>query len=116
MVSKLVDWFDERFDVVEDLAFLLVAGNAEVVVGLEAGPHFGAGAEVAGQAQGGVGTDAALFEHDFVDAARGDIQGAGERILGQAMRVHEFLTQNFARMDGGQFVRSHVSGSPWRLL
>ena len=48
-----------------DFLLLLAARQEQVVIGLQAGPHFRAGAEAMRQAQGGVGGDAALFEHDL---------------------------------------------------
>src|SRR5260370_22177485 len=58
-------WFNLALD---GLGFL-VTGQAQVVVGLQAGPYFSAGAEVAGQAQGGVGGGGAVFEEGLIGAA-----------------------------------------------
>lgn len=70
--------------------------------GLKIEPEFGAGSEVAGGAQGGVGGDVAFLIYDFTDAAYGDVQLAGEGVDADAERFHEFFAEDFAGVDGGQ--------------
>ena len=60
----------------------LIEGGAEVVLldlqviaGLQVEPEPVSSGEVAGQAQGGVGGDAALAVNDLVDPASGDADG-----------------------------------------
>ncbi len=89
----------QGLDVVLDLLLLPVASRPEVVVGLQPGPQFGRGSEAAGQPESGVGGDAALLEDDLVDAARGQVQGPRQGVLGKAARLEEFLLEDIARVD-----------------
>jgi hypothetical protein len=50
---------------------------------------------------------AALFQDDFIDAARRDVQRPRQRVLRQATGFHKFFTENFPRMNRRQFVRFH---------
>jgi hypothetical protein len=61
------------------------------VVGLEAREETLRDAEVASQAQVGVGCDRALAEHDLIDAPRRHADGFGQRRLRQIHRFQEFL-------------------------
>jgi len=57
--------------------------------------------------------DAALLQNDFVDPTRRHVQGPGQCVLRQAVRLHEFFAQDFARVNRRQFLRLHVfHGSP----
>src|SRR6185437_2711723 len=88
-----------------DSRYLLAQGAVsffEVVVGLQAQPKAFAGAERDGESHGSVGTDAALAQHDFVDATRWHASSSGEGVLADAEWRQEFLEQHFARMDVGQ--------------
>src|SRR5690606_39389266 len=55
-----------------------------------------------GQAHGGIGGDAALAQHDLVDAARRHGHGTGQGVLADAERHQELLLQHLAGMDIGQ--------------
>lgn len=73
----------------------------EVVVCLKAKPEPLTGAECGSQAHGGIGGDAALAEHDFVNAARRYVRGTSECVLADFQRLQELLKQDFTRMDVG---------------
>jgi len=95
------------FDFLLDFARLFVAGEAQVIIGLEAGPHLRRRPEVASQPESGVGRDAALLQNDFVDASRRHPQCLRQGILGQAKRFHELLAENFAGVNRRQLFRLH---------
>lgn len=84
----------DRLELVGDLA----AAGQEVVVGLQLQEETLRHAEVAGEAQVGVGRDGALAEHDLVDAPRRDLDGLCERRLRQRHRLQELYHQDVARM------------------
>jgi len=85
----------------------------EVVAGLEVEPEALGGAEVAGEAEGGVGGDGALAVDDLVDAAgwHGDV--LGEAVLGDVHGVEELFEKDLAGVDGrvGRWFVGH-GGSP----
>ena len=51
-------------------------------------------------AQIGVGGYCPASPHDLIDPSRWYTDGAGERILAEAQRLHEFVQQDFAGSDG----------------
>lgn len=63
-------------------------GVSEVAFGLDVEPETGRLAEVASEAEGGVEGDGAASVDDFVDSARWDSDGSGERVLREAHRRH----------------------------
>lgn len=60
----------------------LLLGGGEVVLGLKGHPELGAGAEEAGEAEGGVGGDAALAAEDLAQAVRRDTHQEGGAVWG----------------------------------
>lgn len=93
-------------DFVEGFA---AGGEPEIVAALEADPELGGVAEVAAEAQGGVGGDAALAADQVVDARRGDVEFLGETVGGEAEGFHELREENLAGMDSeGDFVRGFL--------
>jgi hypothetical protein len=80
-----------------------ILSDFKVVAGLEVHPELGGGVEEATEAEGGIGGDSAFAEDDFVDAAWGYVDGLGEAVLAEGEGCEEFLGEDFARMDGGNF-------------
>src|SRR5271165_2637725 len=74
-------------------------GDPEVVAALQADPELSGVTEVATEAEGGVGGDAALAAHQIVYPRSGDVKFLGEAVGGQAERLHEFGEENFAGMN-----------------
>jgi hypothetical protein len=74
-------------------------GKTKVVVGLKAEPELGRHPEVPAQTQRGIGGDTALAVDDRADPTgrHGDV--TGEAIHADSERSHEFLQQDFARMN-----------------
>jgi hypothetical protein len=64
----------------DDLRSVVDHRLAQVMLGLEIEPELGAVAEVAGEAKGCVGGDAAFFGEDFADAGLGDADVFAEAI------------------------------------
>lgn len=92
-----------------DFAALGALRLLHVVAVLEVEPEFVAGVEVTGEAEGGIGGDAAGVVDDVAYAALRNIEILGEAILGHAERLEKFLQEDFARMDIGQFLGLHFS-------
>src|SRR6185312_732907 len=88
----------------------LAPRSFKLVVFLQVHPALRIGAEVARQAQGCVGGNAAPFAHDLIYARGRDADGIGKRCAGQAEWHHEFLAEDFARMDRREFC-GHVNSS-----
>lgn len=65
---------------------------------LQVHPELWRGAEIAGQAVGGVGCDIALFIDDFRDARDRHVEIAGELVDGNAKGLQEVLAQDVARV------------------
>lgn len=76
-------------------------GDLEIVIGLQAQPEIWAGAEVAAEAQGGVGGDGAFARHNLRNAGFSDVQGGGEGGEGEAEGV-DLVFQNLAGVDRRQ--------------
>ena len=64
---------------VDEFGFL-IEGDLQVIVGLEVEPELGSCAEVAGEAEGGIGCDGAAGVEDVVDPGDGDVQFHGEAV------------------------------------
>src|SRR3546814_8330670 len=77
-----------------------VPGAFGVVARLAAQPVAVGEAEVAAQAQVGIGGDGALTGNDVADTLRRDIDVLGEAIAGDAHRLHEVMQQDLTGMDG----------------
>lgn len=73
----------------------------QLVIGLQAQPEALGRAQRGSQAYGGVGSDAALAQHDLVDAARRYIGGPRQCVLADAHRLEKLFEQNFAGVDVG---------------
>ena len=71
----------------------------EVEEVLQIEPELGIGVEVARQAQGCVGGDAAALMHNFADAGRRHVQVERQPVDREGERLHEILAQDLARMD-----------------
>jgi hypothetical protein len=82
--------------------------QAQIVIGLQACPHFRACAKVARQPQRCVRRNTALLQNDFIDPARRHAQRTRERVLRQAVRLHKLLAQYLARMYRCQFLCLHI--------
>src|SRR5690606_41601378 len=73
-----------------------------------------AGAEYRGQADGGIGADTALAEHDLVDPARRHASRARNRVLADPHRVEELVLEHFAGMDVWQgLLHRNASRAQW---
>lgn len=77
-------------------------GDLQIVLVLDAQPPSLAQAEVAAQAQVGIGGDGALPEADLVDPGQGDTGILGQTGLGESQGDEELFGQHFAGMDRGQ--------------
>lgn len=88
-----------RLDVGGELLLVLGEG-AEVTLDLDAVPEFGGLAEECSEADGHGGRDRAAGVNDLVDGARGDADGAGHGVLGDAHGIEVFFQKNFAGCDG----------------
>src|SRR3546814_2948697 len=77
-----------------------VPGAFGVVARLAAQPVAVGEAEVAAQAQVGIGGDGALAGNDVADTLRRDIDVLGEAIAGDAPRLHEVMQRDLTAMDG----------------
>ncbi len=88
----------------------LAFGLLQIVGLLQVHPDLGAGAEVRGKAQGSIGGDGTLAAQDGRDAVMRHAEHIGQGARGQAKRLHVF-PQQFARVDGRQFVDWHIHGS-----
>jgi hypothetical protein len=82
-----------------------VAGQPQIEIGLQARPQFRAGAEIPRQPQGGIRRNAALFQNDFIDPARREVQRPRQRVLGQATGQHKFFPENLVaeKTKGDEF-------------
>lgn len=80
-----------------------------IVVGLEVKPDFGGPAEVALEAERGIGSDGPLAFDDFIDAPGRDANILCQAVFGKAQRGEEIFAQDFAGMDGSECF--HGSGS-----
>jgi hypothetical protein len=96
----------EGVNVAGDFGGARVIGHLQVVAGLQVHPEGGVVLEVAGEAQGGVGGDAAALVDDIGDARDGDAKVEGEFVHAETQRLEEFLAKDFAVVDGFAF-RGH---------
>jgi hypothetical protein len=81
----------------------LTLGGFQIVTDLHAKPDDGAGAEVTGQAHGGVNRDCALPMDNLADANWCNANITRQAVLSQAERLHEVFEQDLAGMDWGKF-------------
>jgi len=65
------------------------------------------------QAQGGLGGDAPLAEHDLVDAPRVHAEGEPEPVLAEAERPQELLEQHLPRVHRGEPLFGHRHPFQW---
>lgn len=65
----------------------------QIIVRLRTDPQLFRHAEGARQAQGRVGRDGALAEHDLVDSAQRDADGARQRVLADVQRVEKLFSE-----------------------
>ena len=72
-----------------------IALQLQIVAGLEIHPELRRGAEVAPEAQCGIRRNAALAEHNLVDAPRRDADIGRKPVLRDAERLQKFLAQDF---------------------
>src|SRR3546814_4878518 len=86
-----------------------VPGAFGVVARLAAQPVAVGEAEVAAQAQVGIGGDGALAGNDVADTLRRDIDVLGEAIAGDAHRLHEVMQQDLTGVDGRERSEEHTS-------
>lgn len=77
----------------------LDAGDRQIVVGLQVQPYLGGRAEIAPQAQSGIGGDATASGNDVRDAGRRYINCCRQRACRHIQRGQEFFRQNFTRVD-----------------
>lgn len=82
----------------------MVFGNIKVILGLQSQPELRRVSEEAREAQGGIGSDGALAQHDLVNAARIHADVNGKAVLAEVHRLDEFLQQHFARVNRGEFI------------
>lgn len=73
--------------------------DPEIVTALQADPELGGVAEVAAQAKGCVGGDAALAAHQVIYAWSGDMKLLGQPVGGETEGFHKLGEENFAGMD-----------------
>lgn len=99
-----------RTDLRVDVSSGLPPGSAQGVVGLQVEPEFGAGAETAGQAQGGIGGDRAIAVDDPADAVGRHAEVARQGVDADAERLHELLKEDFAGGNGIVLLAGHVCG------
>ena len=83
----------------------------EIVGRLQIQPGHRVAAEVACQAFGGVGADAAAFIDDFVDAGGRHAERYGQGIGAHPERGKVVLAENFAGMYGAHAVDGRVHGA-----
>src|ERR1019366_9532969 len=84
----------------KNFCFTAVAGEFEVIIGLDAHPKFGRHIEQASEFEGHFRAHGALAPDDFADGNGGGSDGLGHGVVGQAQRLHEVLTEHVARMNG----------------
>ena len=83
-----------------DLLFFF-AELAELAGGLDVEPELCALFEKIAEFQGQLGRDASAAEHDFIDAAGTNTEGAGQGVLGNAHGFEVVFKENFTGGDGG---------------
>ena len=91
----------------------LVGGHVEVVVGLQPEPELGRGAEVASEAESGLGHHPPLAEDDLIDATRADADAQPQAVLAQIQWVEEPLEQHLAGMDRSSLLLAHRTPFQW---
>src|SRR5882762_9899108 len=79
---------------------LACASAAEVIARLEVHPKLGCRAEIFRQPQRDWCSDRGTTMHKIIDARRIDVDIACEPILADAVRLHEFLDEDFTGRDG----------------
>jgi hypothetical protein len=84
-------------------------GALGVVMGIDAGPELDGSAEGAGQPQGLVSADAALFVADFADPHGGNTDVLGQSVLTDAQGFQKLLQENFAGVNGGKISYRNIS-------
>ena len=62
-----------------------------------------------GKADCQISADPELALHKFFDLTFGPVRGHGQIHDGHAQRLHEFITQNFARMNRAHTITVHFS-------
>lgn len=72
---------------------------AQLVFVLQPHPELHGGSKYFGKAQGGVRRDAALAQHDLVDAARRHADGVGESGLADLHREQKLFEEDFAGVN-----------------
>jgi hypothetical protein len=98
----------ERMHAAEYFGFTAVAGEFEVIIGLNAHPKFGRDVEQTSQLEGHFRAHGALAPDDFADGNGCAANGLGHGISGQAQRLHKVLAKHVARMNGIESVFAFV--------
>jgi len=94
-------------DVAVDLGLMLAGGGAQIVGALQVHPELRIDAEIAAEAQGGIGGEGALAGDDLGDTVRRHAQGHRELVRVDLEGFEELLEEDFAGMNRGQRLR-HV--------
>lgn len=89
---------------VVDFLFQRLFRHFQIVGVLQVQPALCIAAEITGEAQGGVGTDAPLFAHDVVNTRCGHMQGDRQGVGRYVERNQVLFAQNFAGVYGSHFV------------
>ena len=76
---------------------------SEVTLDLDVEPESGRLTEVASEPKGRVERDGPASVDDFVDSARRDSDGSGERVLREAHRRHVIFEEDFSRCHVVEF-------------
>lgn len=88
-------------DAADDLVAVVAFGAGEVVWGLEVEPELRVVAEIAAEAERGVGGDRTPAVEDVRDAARGHAEVEGQPIGAEILRI-QLATKKAAGMDEGR--------------
>ncbi len=79
-----------------------------VVVGLNTGPEFDGGAEIAGKTKGCIRADSGFFITDLADPHNGHIDVRSQSVLGKAHGLKKFLSKDFTRMNGEEISHEYT--------
>ena len=79
---------------------LLFAQGSKITLDLQPVPELWRLTEKGPEADGHDRSDGSVPQHDLVNRAGCDADGAGHGVLGNSHRSEVFLEQNFARRDG----------------
>src|SRR5207248_38407 len=102
----------EHVDVARQGLAQAIFSQFKLITALQIHPELGGVAKEAAEAQRGVSGDSSLCEHNFIDAARRDMDGLSQAVLAQVQRFEKLEGEYFTGMNRRHFAKLAAHSAP----